>query len=308
MSAIDKTALDGYCRDYKSELLSLALLDKALFNDFNVLPGIKDELVLTTFQFKSLLKPYTKTWSPAADQGKLTPRTLKVRLGKVELEEEPVKYRNTYLGHVMKTGVDPTDHPFEQFFSEQVMRKIADDIKRHLIWNGVYDAAGSDASDVNNGFHTIIAAEITALKLTPVVTGAIDATNAVTKLKAMYRTLPKEYREIPLVIYCSYADYDAYCDHYQTLHNALPYNTQFEQVYLEGSNKLVLFKPQAGYGTSRRVIMTPQENMNIGVDLESDQEKIGVMQNNPWAVMFYALMAHGVQIGTLEALFVNDQA
>jgi hypothetical protein len=308
MSAIDKTALDNYCRDYKHELLSLALLDKALFDDFNVLPGIKDELVLTTFQFKSLLKPYTKTWSPAADQGKLTPRKLKVQLGKVELEEEPLKYRNTYLAKLLKAGTNPTDHPFEQFFTQEIMRKIKDDIKRYLIWNGVLDPSGSDASDVNDGFHTIIAAEITALKLTPIVTGAITSSNAIDKFKGMYRALPKEYREIPIGIYCSYAEFDAYCDHYQSKNQALPYNTQFEQVYLEGSNKLAVFKPQSGYGTSHRVIMTPTENLCIGVDLESDQEKIGVMQNSPWAVMFYALMAHGVQIGTLEALFVNDQA
>ncbi|WP_299755269.1 hypothetical protein [uncultured Pontibacter sp.] len=305
--AINISKVDQYAKKYKSQLLALALLDQNVFADFNVLPGIKDEFVLTTLRMGNVVKPYTKNWNPSTG-GELEPRTLKVHLGKVELEEEPLKYRTTYLGFLMKAGVNEKDHPFEKFFTEEVMRKMKSEINLETTFNGVRNAAGNSAKDLANGFLKIIEDEITALKVTPIVTGVIDNSNAVAKLKGMYKGLPKQYREVMMNIYCSYEDYDAYCENYQTKNGALPYNTQYEHVYLEGSNRRAKLVPKAGFGDSRRIIMTPLENMCIGVDLASDQEKIGINNADVWVVKFYAAFAYGLQIAQLDALFVNDQA
>lgn len=304
--AINITKLDQYARTYRSALLALALLDKNVFEDFEVIPGIKDEYVLTTLRMGNVVKPYNKTWNPNAG-GALEPRTLKVHLGKVELEEEPLKYRNTYLGHLMKKGVNEKDHPFEKFFCEEVMRKMKSEINLETTFQGIRNATGNTAKDLANGFLKIVKDEITGAKLTPIVTGVIDNTNAIAKLKAMYKGLPKQYREVMINIYCSYEDYDAYCENYQAKNSALPYNTQYEHVYLEGSNRRAKLVPKAGFGESRRIIMTPQENMCIGVDLASDQEKIGVNNSDVWVVKFFAAFAYGLQIAQLDALFVNDQ-
>src|SRR5699024_10554417 len=120
-----------------------------------------------------------------------------------------------------------------------------------------------DPVDVNDGFLTIVAAEITALNLTPIVTGAIDATNAVTKLKTMYRAIPTGYRRRNVKMYLSHDTYDAYCDNYQSIHGALPYNTKFEKLTLEGSGGKCELVPLSSMGDSGRVIISPMENMCI---------------------------------------------
>ena len=315
MSAVNISALQQYCETHKMELLTLATTDaREIFEHFNVIPGIKDRHVLTTLEMKKLLKPYSKDWNAAADKAALVPRTLQVEVGQVELEEEPLRYRKTYLAKLMQTGVNPTDHPFEKELMEAIARQVNTDINDDLIFHGVRNEAGVNPADVNNGFLKIITDETTPPaagvnpNLVPIATGIIDSTNAVTKLKAMYRAIPKGYRSRLLKMYISHDIYDAYCDHYQSLNNSLPYNTEFEKVYLEGSAQKCELVPLSAMGTSKRVIMAPKENMCLGIDLESDQEEVTVTQGiNPKVIGIFMALAFGVQIASLKAVWVNDQ-
>lgn len=309
MSAVNITALQQYCEEHKSELLMLAVTStQEMMQHFNVIPGIKDKYVLTTLEMKKLLKPYAKDWNATDDKADLVPRTLRVEVGQVELEEEPMKYRKTYLGKLMKTGVNPDDHPFEKDFLEAISRQVSADINDDLVMFGERDAAGTDPADVNDGFLTIVAAEITALNLTPITTGAIDSTNGVGKLKTMYRAIPKGYRRRTVNMYVSYETYDAYCDNYQSINNALPYNTKYEQIFLEGSGGKCALVPLSSMGDSGRVIISPMENMCIGVDLESDQEDVTITQGiNPKVIGYFLALAFGVQIASLKAIWVNEQ-
>ena len=313
MSAIDLSLIENFCKEYRQELLKLAVFGKMPDGRLNprstmahvtVMPGIKDIEQLTTLQFKKLLKPYRKNWDPQADKGQLKPRDLRVRLGQVELEEEPAQYRTTFKGKVMTDGVDLTEHPFEQDFVEGVVAQVGEDIELDLIWNGVHDPAGNDPADVNDGFLKIIADEITATNISVANgnqfnSGAITAGNALDQLKAMYRSMKKAYRSIPVNAYMSYDVYDKYVDDYQATVGPIVYNTQFEQIYLEGSNRLCMLTPVAGLGDSQRVIITPRTNMFVGVDLESDREKVIVRQgNNPKMLPFFVSLACGVHIGS----------
>lgn len=312
---MDITALEQYCKTYKSELLALAVTNaREIFEHFNVIPGVKDRHQLTTLEMQKLLKPYKKDWV-AGNAGALKPRTLQVEVGQIEVEEEPMQYRKTYLGQVLSGGVNPEDHPFEAFLMESIAKQANADINDDLIFKGVRNAAGTSPADVNDGFLKIISDNIynattnPSGEITPIATGVIDSTNAVTKLKAMYRAVPAAYRSKQLKMYVSHDIYDAYCDHYQTLNGSLPYNTEFEKTFLEGSGRRCELVPLSGMGTSSRVIIAPRENMCIGVDLESDQEEVTVTKGiNPKVVGFYMALAFGVQIASFKALWVNDQA
>lgn len=311
-NAIDKSALEGAAQQYRRELLTLATTDLEVLPHMTLAAGIKDEYKITQLKFNSLLKPYTSTWT-ATQKGVLTPRTLKVRLGNVELEEEPLTYRNEWLGMLLQQGVNAKDHPFEREFLMEVAKKAKEDINNSLVFYGEHNASGTAAADVNDGFFKIIDDAITAGDISVangnlISTGAITSSNAVDKLKEMYRGINKAYRRVPVKMYMSWETYDKYVDDYQNSVGAVVYNASFDKRFLEGSNGLCEMVPLTAMGSTQRVIIAPQSNMFVGVDLASDQERVGVWDaNSPYKIGFFMLFAFGVQIGSLDAIWVNDQ-
>ncbi|MEH0153674.1 hypothetical protein V6R21_32305 [Limibacter armeniacum] len=325
--AINIEALQQYCEEFQRELITIPTTSMDdIFNHFNVLPGIKDRYVLSTLQLEKLLKPYGKDWSKKANVGAIKPRTLQVQIGEVNLEENPLEYRKSWLAMLMKKGVDASDHPFEKEFFEQILATVGHELNMDVLFNGIYNSAGTDAVDVNNGFFKIITDELAigaqsaidnagdateGFDLTRgnvIATGAITSADALTKLKDMYRQIDDAFRSRPVKMYMSYNVYDKYCDDYKAETGANPYNTKYEQTYLEGSAGMCEIVPLAGMGTSQRVIISPEWNMCVGIDGESDQEKIEVMKTNPKTLAIFLALAFGVQFATLDAVWINDQA
>lgn len=316
-NATDITALQQYAEKFQKGLIKIAVTDNEVFQKLDVVAGIKDKFTMTTLRFQRLLRPYKRDWDPATDKVNLTPRTLRVEVGEVMLEEEPMAYRKTYLGHIMKKGVNPADHPFEKDFLEGISRQAASDFNDVTAFWGVRNAAGSAPEDVNDGFFTIIDAEVTAgniseAKKNLILTGAINSTNAVAKYKAFYRKaceLNPALRGKKIKMRISHEGMDAYNDNYQEMNGSLPYNTKFEKTFLEGSGQNCILEPLTGMGTSKRIILTTDWNMLVGTDLESDQERVEVTTGiNPKVVGFYLAAAYGVQFATLNDVFFTNEA
>ncbi|MFK5893741.1 MAG: hypothetical protein QM504_11025 [Pseudomonadota bacterium] len=316
LNTIDITALQQYAEKYAKGLLKIAVTDNEVFKKLDVLAGIKDKFTMTTLRFQRLLRPYKRDWDPATDKAKLEPRTLRVEIGEIMLEEEPLAYRKTYLGHIMKSGVNPADHPFEKDFLEGISRQAAADFNDVTAFWGVRDAAGNGPEDVNDGFFTIIDAEIALGKITVelknmINTGAIDSTNGVTKLKAFYRAacaINPALRGKDIKLRISHEIMDAYNDNYQLENGALPYNKEFDKTFLEGSGKKCTLEPLTGMGTTKRIILTVDWNMSVGTDLVSDQESVSITKGiNPKVVGFYLAAAYGVQFWTLNDVFFTNE-
>lgn len=314
VQSTDVSKLAAYAEKYRAELIGLAVTGTADFQKhFNLIPGIADKFIMTHMQMKKLLKPYKTDWNPNADKATLVPRTLRVEVGQVELEEEPEAYRKTFLAERLKPGASgATQHPFEQFFLEQIMLRIAHDLNMDTLFYGVKNSNGTLPKDVNDGFHKIIDTEITAGNISTargnmIGTGSITNSNAVSKLKTFYRSIAKEWRSAMLKLYISHDIYDKYCDDYQAQNNSLPYNTAFNKTFLEGSNQMCELVPLSSMRDSQRLILAPQWNMAIGVDTMSAQEEVLVRQgNNPKTLQFFAKLAFGVQIQSLRAMWVNE--
>lgn len=316
-NATDITALQQYAEKYGKSLLKIAVTDNEVFQKLDVVAGVKDKFTMTTLRFQRLLRPYVRDWVPGTDKANLVPRTLRVEIGEIMLEEEPMVYRKTYLGNIMKKGVNPQDHPFEKDFLEGIARQAASDFNDITAFYGVRNAVGTGPIDVNDGFFTIIDAEITALNISVakknmINTGAIDSTNAVAKLKAFYRAacaINPALRGKDMKLRISHEIMDAYNDNYQLENGALPYNKQFEKTFLEGSGNKCELEPLSGMGTTKRIILTVPWNMSVGTDLQSDQENVSVTTGmNPKVVGFYLAAAYGVQIWTLnDVFFTNEQ-
>lgn len=223
-------------------------------------------------------------------------RTLTAYQSKWDYEFDAENFRNTYLATL-------PDMPFEQASVDQVSREYLDNIIRSTLWSGVRNGAGTGAADLCDGWGTIIAAEITATNLTPVVTGAITSANAVTKVEQVAESLPLWLRERGFIIYCSYNVFDKYKAHYRTL-NSFGFNrTETGDAVIDGFNGVL--RPVAFMGTSQRLVATIANNLVFGTDLE----RVATYPTPHLNIMkIRHMMPVGCQIQDLAALVVNDQA
>jgi hypothetical protein len=318
-NSIDISALQQYNEEYERELIVLATLGyEDLRKDFTLVPGVKDKYNLTQLKVNSIAKPYSRGWNAQTDKAPMTYRQLQVYLAESNLEEEPLAYRATYGAKFMRPGVNPEDHPFELEFQRETAKAFAEDLFLQTLFYGKRNAAGSNPVDICDGFFEILDTEIQAGNITTanghlIETPVFDDTNALAGLKEMYRAVPKKFRTNPKVslnMYMSYKTYEAYVDNYQSaVGGGKLYDTTFEKTFLEGSQGRCILTPSAAMGDSNKVIITPQSNMVVGVDgLENSNESFKTMGINPKVVGFFIAVAFGVQIGSLDWLWTNQQA
>jgi hypothetical protein len=317
LNAVNTDLLAAYAEQHQLALIKIAVTENEVFKKLDVITGIKDKYTVGTLSFQRMLRPYSRDWSPATDKAKLVPRTGRVEIGEIMLEEEPLSYRKTWLGKILKGGVNPADHPFEKDFTEGIAAQAGADFNDITAFFGVRNALGTGPEDINDGFFTLIDIEMEAHKITVALknlieTGDVDSTNAVDKLKAFYRQAclnNPAIRGKAMKLYISHDVMNAYNDHYQSKNFALPYNKEFEKTFLEGSGNKCEMVALTGMANSPRIILTPSWNMSVLTDLTGDQENVKITTGiNPKVIGFYLAAAYGVQIWTIESVFFTNEA
>jgi len=186
-----------------------------------------------------------------------------------------------------------------------LMKQVSKSLNKN-IWGAVRKADGDKTSDLFNGFDTIAGTEITAGNLSVANKNlfefgeTIDKNNAVDLLKTFYRSADDVLKGEKTKLYIPHSIYDAYVDDYQATVGAAPYNREFEKTFLEGSNnrcELVALSNKAG---SPYIQLSTQGNMLIGVDQESDLEKILIEKHAAFVLQFIVTMFFGVQYESIS--------
>ncbi|MGI4865432.1 MAG: hypothetical protein ACRYFZ_16030 [Janthinobacterium lividum] len=301
----DTTLLVNYAGTYRQQLITRLVNGLQVVTDCTLRPNIKVQENMTKLFVNGTVKPASGTRTTTADNIKYEPRSLTVQLAQYDLDINTVQARKTWMGQVMKPGVNPTELPFEQTTWQAVMDDFGTKINDNTVWNGVRNDAGTGVLDIANGFGTIIKKEIQDQKITPVVTGTM-LTDTVEKAEAVYKSLPSKYRATKMFMYCSFDVYDAYCEDYATRFGLQPIYDKFGQVAIRHSNGNCILKPVTWIPSGvERVVVTPQSNMLVGTDLLSDATRINT---HPTLYTLEAgiIMAFGLQIEDLEPLAVND--
>ena len=224
-------------------------------------------------------------------------RLLTAYQSKWDYEFDEENYRNTYLAEL------PENMSFEQAAMQQVADTYLDSLIKNTLYLGVRNGAGTAAADIANGWGKIIADEIVATNITPVVTGAITSANAVTKVEQVADATQIWMKKKGYRIYCSYQMFQDYATHYRTLNGF-----QFQPNVTGGyrlDNRNAILTPADFMGTSRRLIATVDGNLVFGSDAEQVQVHATPYLNY---IKVRLMMPVGLQIQDLEALVVNDQA
>jgi hypothetical protein len=313
MSSIDISVLNSklgaYLRTNKDVLIAKTLLNQSLEDRFEVMDDCKDEVPLPNLSITDIIKPADPTtFSPTANALKFGARTLKARSIKVDLLLIPDVLEKTWLGKYKKAGSNPMDLPFEAFIMDYIAQKAQENLHLKAIYKGVYNAAGTAPGDTMTGLLKIIADEILATNITPIVTGAITADNVITSLEAVYDGLGEAYKASPTQLIVNPTIYNWYNRKYRAAYGA---NTDYAgmggKLMLDGTQCEVIAEP--GLGTSQRVIATSKENKVYGVDTVGDTAKIRTQEFDRSIKVMMDFKA-GVEFKEIssEALSVNDQA
>lgn len=301
------TNLGAYYREHRDVLVSEMLLSEDFSDRYEVMDDVGDELPLPNLAIADIVKPADPVnFTPTSNALAFGSRTLKVRGMKVDLLLIPEVLQKTWLGK-MKKPQDVLDMPFEAFIMNYIAEKVRENIWTKALYLGVYNAAGTTPGATMNGWNKIIADEITATKITPVVTGATSATNIIDHCEAVYDALGEAYKNGTGEIKVKPQFFDWYNRRYRGLYGA---NNNYEgmkkgRIPLDGTNWEVVREP--GLGTSSRIIATPKANQVLGMssssmtfDFQKFDRSLKILGDFKAGVEFKEIHA--------RALAVNDQA
>lgn len=290
---------------YRSELLMLPIIGcQDTLQFMTSRPGIRYKERVGTMTGDAQFAPYNPARSTDYNLN-LSYREIETFFGSVVAKFEPNSAISTLLG----TGATKGDGQMTTPTAKHVLSLIAKNLSEHLndaIWNGVRNANGTTTKDLFNGFDTITQSEITTgeisaakgnyMKLSEEITSA----NAVDVAKEILFSLDPRLRSQDLYIYCSQDFVDKYNEGYLLTHGGIPYNTQYGQQSVEGSNGKLKFVPLYNKANSKFMHVTTKSNMLVGFDQMGDVENVMVKEYEPFILTYIATMFFGVQFESLD--------
>lgn len=309
-------SFQDYVRTYAEELFCELFYGFKTSDLAQTFEGIKGEHVITQLEIgENLARRWAKTFDPNADVATFKPRILKTVLNKVDFSVVPQEYEFSYLGALRKKGQNPSDWPFQAYVMSKIMAKLMQEFEV-AAWQAEAEAvpsAGDYLRQTFDGYLKIIADAITAGDVTPVGTGALTGSNIIAKLRDMWADVLSVYKENGTDILMSYELYDIYRIAYKDAYKIDPAyvqitNAGYNGIQFELGNGNTNIIPVNGLSGSGRVIITPRENLAIGIDSASD-----VMFNveaDKRELHFWMDFRMGAQILMQKdgILVVNDQA
>lgn len=290
---------------YRSELLMLPIIGcQDTLQYMTARPGIRYKERVGTVSGDAQFAPYKPTRASDFNLN-VDYRELETFFGSVVSDFEPNSAVSTLLG----TGATKGDGQISTPTAKSVLALIAKSLSEHLndaIWNGVRNATGDTSKDLFNGFDTITQAEITAQNITAEkgnylkLTEDITAANAVDVAKKILFSLDPRLRSQDLYLYCSQDFVDKYNEGYLLSHGGIPYNTEYGQTAVEGSNGKLKLVPLYNKADSKFMHVTTKSNMLVGFDQMGDIENVMVKEYKPFILSYIATMFFGVQFESID--------
>ena len=310
MPTVSSTSLNTAAQKYRKELLIMAVLGLAdTLKHMTLRTGVRYKETVGELSGPVELMPYTgelENDDYEEDGMVVAGRDLETFLGQAVKYFDPNTLISSLYGAAVTKGSALENIEFNKAVLTLMMRKISGGLNKS-IFNGTRNAAGKTTSTLFNGFDTITAADIAAAKITVAKNNlyefgeALDSTNAVDALKAVYRAGSDELKAETSKMVLPQTLYDAYCDDYQQTVGSIPYNSEFKKTFLEGSDRRCELVPLIGKKAAPYLQITTKENMLVGVNQVGEEEKIEVRRgDNPFKLQFVTTMFFGTQYETIS--------
>lgn len=312
----DVAAYLDYVQDYRDDLVIRAFYSPKTAGIATVREGLKGIETLTRLKVATgKAVSWSSTFSAASNAVSFHPRSLEVVPIKRDLSFTPQEFEATYLGSQRQKGQNAgQDLPFQGFIMNAILSGHAEELDS-AFWQGVKAGTVTPGTTAMaacfDGFLEIIKDEITgggipgsAIVATP--GGTITSSNIVALLESMWLQLGAGYKEMPVDVYMSWANYQLYQQGYRANYGFNFGNTANGRTTLDFSQNAVLI-PMPGMGASDRIVMTPRGNLNIGYDSTND-DKMFQFEQSKRQMDFWMDFKTGVQIAQIDeaGLIVND--
>lgn len=162
-----------------------------------------------------------------------------------------------------------------------------------------------DMLESMDGLLTIVSNQITASALTPITTGSISGSNAVTKVETFADGIDTLVSNKGGVILCSQTIARYYKQHYRATYGLT--NDQQAKNNLALDNYNIQLVPINGFGTSQRLVFVTPGNLIHLYDKLVSPSGFNVELNRR-VVDIYSDWHCGIGFQSLQGVFVNDQA
>ncbi|MEA5063246.1 MAG: hypothetical protein VB054_07955 [Petrimonas sp.] len=295
---------------FRKELLIMSVIAlQSTLKHMSLRTGIRYKETVGEMSGSIEMGPYSETRKNESNV-KINGRVLETFFGSVWEQFSPNSVYKSIYGDSIVIGEGLKNVPIAKAVLAFLMKKLSGTLNKN-IWGAIRNDSGNTTADLFNGFDTITETEITAGNIAVAkknlyeFTASIDATNAVDLLKAFYRAATDELQgdgdeTVKLKLFMPKSIYNAYVDDYQATVGAVPYNKQFNKTFLEGSNDLCELVALPNKKTSPYLHLSPKTNMLVGVDQESDTEKITIEKHHPFLLDFVAAMFFGCQFESIS--------
>lgn len=267
-------------------------------------PGIRFKETVGELSGDIEIGPYSETRVDDSDIS-VNPRELETFFGSVVRNFSPNTIYQSIWGSSVTKGEGLKEVDITKQVVAYLMKKMSESLNKN-VWKAKRNNAGTKTAELFNGFDTIAENEITAGELATSkknlyeFADALDDTNAVDGLKDFYRSADDILKGENTKLFIGNSIYDSYVDDYKATTGAIPYNKEFDKTYLEGSRGKCELVPLSNKADSNLIQLTTQGNMLIGVDQESDLEKILIEKHAAFVLQFIVTMFFGCQYESIS--------
>lgn len=298
-----KGILVGSGHKFRKEILLMpvvALSDTT--NHMTIRYGVRGKETVGEARSGAKLRPYTSA-KGETNTATIVPRTLETFLGDVVEEFDPYTLYNTIYSEPLSKK--RTELEVVKTLAVEMAKSATEDLPE-VMFTGVRNATGTTTMDLFDGYDTIIKAEvlggnISLEKKNLVAAEAITSVNAGDKLKLIHKSAHVTLKNKPAKMFVPVAVKEMYDEWFLNTFGAVQYNTSYERTYLHGTNNRCEIIALPGMLNATHIILTTKNNMLVGVDQMSDQERVEINKcDNPKAVQFFMTAFFGVQFESIN--------
>ena len=319
-SPIDISEVIGAVKEHQDLLTTLDAEDAArVLRHFTPIPGVKDSIVLGRTTLGKVSRKYTGQFVGSKEAGKIVPRTLTVYPCVMEMDDEPERYRRTYITEV-KGGLDPEYHPFELWLVNYGIKCASKEL-HDVLMTAKHDDGGNELADSFDSPGAIIEAEKTAGNISA-ANGNLFAMEELTRanigdeLVKMWRHMPPAFRDkedVKMFLSADLGDlYDDWLEDqgYLVLGSGPGAETAGTKYLRNTNQKCELVRLTDMPAGSQMVILTTKLNVCYAYDSEADMRSMmPFASGNPYHFTAAGKYVFGTQFVTLDKseFCVNDK-
>ncbi len=209
-----------------------------------------DRVYLTEAFVTDVLQPGDKdTFDPKANTFGFKTRKASVSPAKIDqlmTKTKILQWYKTYMGQVKGGKYNPETYPFEEY----IISKIVDSAKsnlRNALWNAVANPTGNSSLDLFDGWlkqlnELILSDELPEDNI--ILNGGATVSNIIDETDKLVDLIPDEYLYHPdMVCVCSGQFSRTYDKGYAAKYTAAPYNGQYEQGKVLGTDIPFIIEP-----------------------------------------------------------------